>query len=51
MTQRINHVQPPPDPFKKRGAGMKSVAMASALLLGVLYAPTRTQHLMRRSKK
>ncbi len=39
MTQRINHVQPPPDPFKKRGAGMKSVAMASALLLGVLYAP------------
>ena len=39
MTQRISHVQPSPDPFKKRGAGMKSLAMACALLLGVLYAP------------
>ena len=39
MTQRISHVQPSPDPFKKRRAGMKSVATACALLLGVLSAP------------
>lgn len=39
MTQRISHVQLSPDPFKKRGAGMKSLAMACALLPCVLYAP------------
>jgi quercetin dioxygenase-like cupin family protein len=39
MTQRISHVQPSPDLLKKRGAGMKSLAMACALLLGVQHAP------------
>jgi quercetin dioxygenase-like cupin family protein len=39
MTQRISHVQPSPDPFKKRGPALKSIAMACALLLGVQYAP------------
>ena len=38
MTQRISHVQPSPDLFKERRAGMKSLAMVCALLLGVLYA-------------
>jgi quercetin dioxygenase-like cupin family protein len=39
MTQRICDMHPSPDPFKKRGAGMKSLAIACALLLGMLYAP------------
>src|SRR5437899_6208653 len=39
MTQRIRDMHPSPDMFKKPGAGMKSLAIACALLLGVLYTP------------
>ena len=39
MTQRISHLLPSPDLFKQRAAGMTSLAIACALLLGVLHAP------------
>lgn len=40
MTQRIRDMHPSPDLFKERGAGMKFLAIACALLLlGVLYTP------------
>jgi quercetin dioxygenase-like cupin family protein len=38
MTQRISRVQASPDLFSKPGAGMTSLAIACALLLGVLHA-------------